>query len=282
MTLFGKILIGLILALSLVFASLSAAVYSAQFNYREALADAKTQLEAKRVEAEDLEKQLRTEIGDLQAELATATDERDRQTNSATTLAEQKRLLEAELASTRTALDAQTALVKIAQEDSDDRRAEVLAGRERTADLSEKFVASEGEIAGLVDELFSKTVANTQMAQTNNRLLDQVGALKQQLRSLGIEPSTDPSTTEPAPDVDGKVLAVEDRNSAGTKVAISLGSDDGLRVGDELEVIRTGSEGKYIGRIRLTEVEYDLAIGNVIMKSPTATIKKGDDVKTRL
>ena len=282
MTLFGKILIGLILALSLVFASLSAAVYSAQFNYRKELADTKDRFEAYKVQADDVQKKLSGDIADLQTDAARLKDELDRQTLTASNLTEQNRQLNEEIAGTRTALDVETQKAAIAQQDADARRQEVLSGRQRTADLAQKFIAAETEIAGLTDERFNLTVANEQMAATNDRLLDDIGALRTQLRGLGVEPDLSAGDDVPAPDVTGKVLAVQDRNSAGIKVAISLGSDDGLRVGDELEVVRTTGEGKYIGRIELTEVEYDLAIGTQTIKSPTATIQKGDDVKTRL
>ncbi|MFH5804920.1 hypothetical protein [Alienimonas sp. DA493] len=282
MTLFGKILIGLILALSLVFASLSAAVYSAQFNYREALKAEKERYAALDTEKNDLEEQLRVEIGDLQAELAQVIDERDRQTQTATQLAEQNELLRGELATTNTALNVQTADTEIAQAEAEDRRVEVLAGRRRTADLSEKFVEAEAEIAALTDERFSQSVTIAQMTQTNNRLLDELGALRAQLRELGVAPNASYTGSEVPPDVSGKITAVEDRGSAGTKVSISLGSDDGLRQGDELEVVRMTGGGKYVGKIRLTEVYYDYAIANLISKNPTATVKEGDDVKTRL
>ncbi|QDT16898.1 hypothetical protein [Alienimonas californiensis] len=282
MTLFGKILIGLILALSLVFASLSAAVYSAQFNYRKELETQKDQYATLETRLKDREEELLKQIGDIEAELAKVTDERDLQTQTATQLAQQNQLLQGELATTNTALNVQTADTEIAQAEAEDRRVEVLAGRQRTADLSEKFVASEGEIAALTDEAFSQSVTITQMAQTNGRLLDEVASLRAQLREIGIAPNSAFTGTDPAPDVSGKITAVDERGSAGTKVAISVGSDDGLREGDELEVVRMTGGGKYIGKIRLVEVGYDSAIGNLISKNPTATVKEGDDVKTRL
>ncbi len=282
MTLFGKILIGLILALSLVFASMSAAVWSAQHNYRTALETAQNDLKALGVEKDDLEQQLRTEIGEVRDQAARLKDDLDRQNLAVSVLQQQKDLVDRELATTLTAYDVQTALAKIAQLEAEDRKQEVLAGRQRTAELSEKYVAAEAENAALTDERFSLTVSNEQRAATNARLLDELASARQQLRIEGIEVDPDAAAAEPAPDVAGKVLAVDDLGSRGTKVAVSLGSDDGMRVGDTLEVFRTVGEGKYIGRVRLMEVEADLAIGNLIFKSPTATIQKGDDVKTRL
>ncbi|MEM9701626.1 MAG: hypothetical protein AAF907_04195 [Planctomycetota bacterium] len=282
MTLFGKILIGLMLALSLVFASLAAAVYSADRDYRAALEREQAKFQNERQEKEDLQASLRAEIGDLNASLAEQKEDLDKQIRAVQLLTQEKKLLQEEVSSTQTALDVQTALARIAQEDSEDRRTEVLAGRERNADLSQKFVDSEAEIAGLVDENFNKDVSITQMAQTNARLLDQVGSLRAQLRSLGIEPQLSFAAAAPAPDVAGKVLEFDERGSAGTKVLISLGSDDGLRVGDKLQVVRMEGGGKYVGQIQLTEVEYDQAIGTLTSKSRTTSIKKGDDVKTRL
>jgi len=282
MTLFGKILIGLILALSLVFASLSAAVYSAQYQYRDALDDAREQLAQQKSQAEDNETRMRGQISDLQADAARLKDNLDRETLARTKADQDIALLEQTLASTRTSLGVETSLAEITQDKFEAARSEALTGRERTAKLSDRYVTAEGEIAALTDENFSLQVSNEQRAQKNFRLLDENAALKAQLRDIGVAPNTAFSSEGPAPDVGGKVLYVEDGGSAGTKLAISLGSDDGLRAGDELEVVRMSGDGKYIGRIRITTTEPDLSIANLVFKSPTATIQKGDDVKTRL
>ena len=282
MTLFGKILIGLILTLSLVFASLSAAVYSAQSDYVRQLEAVRGDLAAARTAAEDADKKLRDAETTFAAQLADVTEQRDTSRSEARDLTNRIGLLEEELASTRTLLGSQTALAEIAKTDADARRQEVLAGRERNALLADKYVAAEKQIAGLTDEVFGLTVATEQMAEKNNALLDEVGGLREQLRGQGIVPDPVGGADEPAPDVRGKVLAVRDGGSSGTLVAISLGSDDGLRKDDVLQVVRTGDGGKYVGKIQLRELAPDVAYGRLITRSKTATIQKGDDVQTRL
>ena len=284
MTLFGKILIGLILALSLVFASLSAAVYSAQFDYRKALTDKTTELAAARADREDLEKQLRARIGDLEAAVAEQEELKNLAVGKSDDLAEAVRLSEEELNATRTALDTQTALAKIAKQEADARRQEVLASRQRNADLFERNVDAETQISGLTDNLFSLELTGEQMAARNARLMDELAVALQQLRVNNIEPIRDGrAPDEPAPAVEGRILAVKDTGSAGTLASISLGSDDGLRVRDELFVYRL-KDSKYVARVTLVDVKPDTAVVRLIpgSVSDTTSIQKGDNVSTRL
>ena len=284
MTLFGKILIGLILTLSLVFASLSAAVYSAQFDYRAALDTAKTDLATARADREDLEKQLRARIGDLEAAVAEQEELKNLAVGKSDDLAEAVRLSEEELNATRTALDTQTALAQIAKQEADARRQEVLAGRQRNAALFDRNVAAETQIGGLTDNVFSLELSTEQMAARNAQLMDELAVALKQLRDAGIEPIRDGrAPDEPAPSVEGRVLAVKDSGSAGTLASISLGSDDGLRLRDELFVYRL-DDSKYVGRVAIVRVNPDTAVVSLIpgTLSDTTSIQKGDNVSTRL
>ncbi len=60
---------------------------------------------------------------------------------------------------------------------------------------------------------------------------------------------------------------------------ISLGSDDGLRVGHSVEVFR---EGKYLGRAQITLTTLERSVATVDTKQITGPIQKGDRVTTRL
>ena len=284
MTLFGKILIGLILALSLVFASLSAAVYSAQTNYRDKADGLAEQLAQARQQATDREAQLQTEIGDLQTLAAQLKDERDLNAGKLADKVEELRLEEDKNAVTNTGLVVQTALTGLTNVEADARRQEAFAQRDRNAALSEKYTNSQAKIAELTDELFGLEVAVEQMNEKQNDLLDQVASYRAYLRGRGL-PAEPPNVAadQPAPKVEGKIVDVQDSARGNqTFVEITLGSDDGLRRGDKLYVYNRAAGGKYLGEIQLRSVDADAAVGQIVSRASTGSIQKGDDVSTRL
>ena len=73
----------------------------------------------------------------------------------------------------------------------------------------------------------------------------------------------------------GEVLAV----TANNLVEVSIGTDDGLKSGDTLEIFR-GTH--YLGRMRLVRLDTDRAVGEIIPKTKKGPIQKGDHVATRL
>jgi len=80
------------------------------------------------------------------------------------------------------------------------------------------------------------------------------------------------------PDVKGIVTATPSREM----IEISIGSDDGLRPGHQLDVRRgTGGGARYIGRIEVVEVSADISACKVLPKwSQGQPIRKGDRVST--
>lgn len=284
MTLFGKILIGLILALSLVFASLAAAVFSAQTNYREKADSLTKQLADAQSSAQSREAQLQAEILTAEAAARQLKNDLDLKTGEAEDLSTRVRLTEEAANATRTGLDVQTALAGLSKEEADARREEALAQRERNAELSRELTATRSRISEMDDQLFGLQVSVEQMNQKQNTLLDENGALRSFLRSRNIDVQTALATVSdtPPPQVFGKVVDVQDtRRGNQTYVEISLGSDDGLRQGDTLSVFDRASS-KYLGKIELNRVDADGAVGLVTSRSPTGTIQEGNDVSTRL
>jgi hypothetical protein len=78
------------------------------------------------------------------------------------------------------------------------------------------------------------------------------------------------------PSVQGKVSWVDVQ---GEWLVFSLGHDDGIRSGHELNWIRARPQAKNLGRIRVIAVDYDQAIGRVIQRTtPGIRIQPGDVV----
>ena len=84
------------------------------------------------------------------------------------------------------------------------------------------------------------------------------------------------------PRLDGKVLASR-RNNSASYVEISLGQDDGLRVGHQAFVYRRhNGQSKPIAKIEIVEVTPDKSVGKVMPEYNMAPIARDDRVVTRL
>jgi hypothetical protein len=129
------------------------------------------------------------------------------------------------------------------------------------------------------DEFFAQllvlTDGNTQLEgerrrfrEKNLQLIAQVSRLSSVLNSNGLDEFS--NITLVTPDVDGIVTDV-----AMDMLQISLGYDDGLREGHELDVFRGAN---YLGRIVIRKITPSSAVGEIILKYRRGEIKKGDRV----
>ena len=62
-------------------------------------------------------------------------------------------------------------------------------------------------------------------------------------------------------------------------VEIAAGTDDGVRVGHMLDIVR---EGKLVGRIEITDADEDRAVGRILREYSVDQIRRGDTATTKL
>lgn len=291
MTLLGKIFTVLIFIMSVVFMSFTVMVYATHTNWKKVainpkagdpnhdenyppgLVHAKKQLEdanvalAAEMQAvlNDLEKERAARAMAIQhlesinlargEELASATKDRDAE------IAKNSQLQEA-LRSSQTERNAKAAEAK--QLRIDIQTAE--------ADRDVQF----REVVALTDKLFQNEGARTRLEERSEQLALQVVDMKRVMDQMGITVHTPIHNIPPKP-LDGYVTDVS--TTTGGTVEISLGSDDGLRVGHELVVFRNNS---YLARIIIRKVDTNFAVAEVIKEFAKGAIRKGDNVTTRL
>lgn len=82
----------------------------------------------------------------------------------------------------------------------------------------------------------------------------------------------------PTPLISGQVKSVDNPMRL---VAISIGKDDGVRVGMTFEVVRTAGN-VYVGRVRVLEVKDEEAICRIDTAMTAGAIVEGDHVTTRV
>jgi len=277
MNLVGKIFIVLIFLGSTVFMTMGIMVYATQHNWYEAIMNKGTgyhdQLQADRVEAQKLRDDIQKLETTMQIEKAAhfealaklETERNELKTN----LAHQKE----ELAAQQLKFDTATKALEVAQKSLTDLRTEEGTLRDNIRDAN-KATDDQLKVAqGAIDKLNIANGQLTDLKTRNAQLATDVAKAKVLLAEVN-RTIEDPINMQP-PTVRGEIIAVDKDNHA----EITLGTDDGLRLGNTLEIYRGD---KYLGRMQVLEAEPHRAVGKVIKELQQDAVRRGDQVATRL
>lgn len=282
MTLVGKIFTVLIFVMSIVFMSFSVMVFATHKNWK-LYADNATpaagqklglkqqyeQLQILKKQADDQLNQLKNELAEEQAARKQALGALQTRLTGAEQLlaAKQQELdrLAADLSTaTQTAKDSQTRLAAL--------EVEVQAKRDelRTTqrDLDQKFQL----VVDLTDKLNQAESLKSLLDERNKEAAFQMAQMKMVMDANGL--TIDSLVSHIPPKVEGVVLQVSDKDL----LEISIGADDGLKVGHSLEVYR---DNTYLGRIVIRRTAPDRAVGQLIKELQRGQIKRGDRVTTK-
>lgn len=284
MTFVGKILVVFQLVLSICFMAFAGAVFTAQTNWKVKSETAQKDLDKARADAKTKEDNLRQEVAALTAardqEKIRAEGAEAQRDNVMQNLAQQKKAN----ATLETELGSQRIQAQIASEGEKQRmeEARVQRGENKTLhDSREELLVKTRE---LQDQNFVSQITLKSLNEKHERTLQRTAALEKLLQqnNINIDPRTMVTKEPPPTTVEGKVVETRRLDNSGTEfVEISIGTDDDIRKGHELFVYRTQGEAKYLGRIRITNVWPDKAVGTVVEKNKNGTIKKGDNVTSR-
>jgi septal ring factor EnvC (AmiA/AmiB activator) len=272
MNLIGKIFVVLILVMSLVFMSFAVAVYGTHRNWkaeaedqakkvaiaRDELAKAETQrdeLQAKLKQEQEARVQALGKLEEQRKELQTQRDELVKERDNL--LVKDKEAVAA-LNSAQQNLARLTKEVEGLRTEIRDAQGERDKHFDRVVELTDQIHQAQGEVKRLQER---RVQLASQLASAN-LVLDRHG-LHKDLPVDGIPPQ-----------LFGKVLAV----NRDDMVELSLGTDDGLRVGHTLEVFR-GS--KYLGRVEVLHATTDRAVAKIVPGFKKGIIQRDDDVTTR-
>lgn len=273
MTLVGKIFTVLTLLLSVLFMAFSLMTFATHTNWRDRFLDeskklasvslelktAKADLDAVRVALAQEQASRRQAIASLQTRLTQATGE----------LASKERDLQSLSAAHAKVTDAE----KIAQERLKTLEGEVDKLRTEVRDIQGDRDVQFEKVVALTEQLNQAEGTKLRMEERNASLLNQVAQQKMVMDAHGLK--ADSLVAHIPPKVEGVVLAVGDKDL----VEISLGSDDGLKEGHAMEVFRGD---KYLGRVIIRKTSPDRAVGQMVKELQRGTIKKGDNVSTKL
>jgi hypothetical protein len=289
MSFLGKVLIAAQIVLSVLFMCASVAVFSLHTNWKnksDKLAADMTQAQTKHT---DEVANLNQKIDGLDQEMQAQTERANAEVGRSQQLQQQVSRLTQETDSLNQQLNRQTGISETKSNEAEARQEEAQLQRIQVEQLSQTIDAEIQKRVALEDTLNNERQVHAELVAQHEDLEKQVKFLEGVVRANNL--STDreavESLGEPPPPVEGIVRDVRKDQTSRTKfVHITIGSDDGLRVGNLLDVYRTADRNdgraKYLGKIRLTLVRPDEAVGLVVETSKNGIIEVGDNVTTKL
>lgn len=287
MTLLGKIFTGLIVMMSVLFLGLAISVYATHVNWRKLVSNTdpndpglqqqlETRLEVNRQLKEqkaDLKAQIALEraarrfaLASLETKLASRSDELERVQQELAKLTATEGTTANALVSAQSELNSITSEVEQLRQDV----------QQAQKDADAKF----GTAVKLTDELNQMRRVKANLENRQAPLQDAVAAMRAAMDKLGVHVDVREDGTvrtdvdRVAPSVQGQVVTVGEKNL----IEVSVGGDDGILVGHELDVYR---EGAYLGKVVVVKTSPDRAVAEIIPDFKRGTIRKGDRVATK-
>ncbi len=281
MTLLGKIISAFIFVLSIVYLFFAAIVFSTHVDWHKKATELEQQLTQQRKVNSDLREshqQLmdnlaieqsarRAALASLEVRLTMKSQELEEKTN------ELAQALKTQGEATAAVKTAQQLLAGLTQE-VNQLRADVRAAQQA---LDQKML----QLVSTTDEVNQARRLHAELTERQMQLANQVAGYENVLRKLGVRFETRNDGTvvsdvnQLPPDLKGVVVAISDANL----IEVSLGSDDGLKVGDKLDVYR---DNAYLGRVVIRKTDVDRSVAEILPDFAKGTIRKGDRVATNL
>jgi hypothetical protein len=284
MNLVGKIFVVLIFVMSLVFMSLTIAMYAAHKNWREVAMNEET-AKGKPLGYYHQLRQEKTHTRELQDQLESIKNEREKAKKEHEQVLT-KALSELDL-KTRKCNDLEAGYATLQKKTSDAvaamnaTQASATKYREELEKSRTLIIEAQRDRDAIYKDVVKKTDALTQadsdQAQLKKKMEDlakDYAKAKEALRWYSIDENSDYKSKTP-PKVDGIVSEAP----GGGVVVISIGSDSGLRKGHQLQVY--GSRG-YVGRIEVIKTTPDKSVCKIDPNFQSSNMMKGDRVSSTI
>ncbi|MBL8851787.1 MAG: hypothetical protein JNG89_19070 [Planctomycetaceae bacterium] len=289
MSFLGKVLIVAQVVLSLLFMCAAGAVYTAHTNWHEASVK-------KDADIAKLTTDRTNEVTALNQQLDARAQELTAEKNRADAVVGRAQQLEGDVArlnqetnSLNQQLQRANGLAATKSNEAEFRQSEAERERVQNETLRTSLDEQIRKTVTLEDELGTRNQAYEELVAQHAAVQDELEFVSRIARqaNLNTDRQSVEMQVEPPLPVEGLVQEVRKDQTNRTKwVHVSVGSDDGLRVGHEMDVYRTAERNdgraKYLGRIRIWSVEPDQAVGLVVEAAKNGIIEVGDNVTTKL
>ena len=273
MTLVGKIFTVLIFVMSILFMAFSMMVFATHTNWKETAEKLKLKstqqqqlIDQAKLDLESVKRALALEQASRRHALAVA----QTRLNQAQQQLEQQAAL---LNQKESQLNDANVAVKSAEERLTALAAEILDARQKLKLAQQERDDVFLKVVELTDKLNQSETTRQQLGDRNNQLVAQIADMDRVMQKHGL--TVNSLVAHIPPKVEGIVMDV----SPSDLVEISIGHDDGLKIGHSLDVFRGNT---YLGRIVIRKTAPDRAVGEIVKELKRGQIKKGDHVTTKL
>ena len=284
MTFFGKILIGLILITSVIFAGLALTVYNTHQHWQEIVELAspspgkslglRHQLRNAKEKLSQLEEESQRLQNELAAEEAAYRQQLQKLETRRVDMEADSRRLNAELAERGQQLRELTQSVDEVQKNLASVDQQVQQLRAEIQQIQQK---RDDEFKDVVDEsekVYEMVGQIERLEERRRQLVRQLDRINQKLNENDIDPHA--PVDGAGPRLEGQVTEV----SGDGLIQISIGADRGLRIGQTVEIYRGNT--RYLGRAEVLRTDSDQAVAKILPKFNRGPIRKGDRVATKL
>jgi multidrug efflux pump subunit AcrA (membrane-fusion protein) len=281
MTQVGKILVLAIVGFSLVFLGISTTVFMTSKNWKDETA--KKTAEVKKIQKSLSESKAQVdaaqkELADAQSQAAAATQQLN---DRIKLLDDQNKRDQIDIQDVRGKLVTAQENAKSALDEAAHRRDETLLLRTQKSAVEKQANEFKLRQADLTDRIRELERMMETATRNNSDLLERNTKFTTLLQKNGL--STDISQIkglESPPPVEGLIKRVDATNR---RVEISIGSDDGLVAGHELNLYRIKPRPEFLGKILIVAVDPNQAVGRVVGNTYQGKkIKEGDIVSSTI
>ncbi len=272
----GRVFIVLIFIMSIVFMTLSMAVYSTHKNWKTVADGLQTKLDQANAEKGQLTTAHNRRVEELSTEKEAAEQQVRKLETERVSLADRNVQIQTELDQLKQQQREQIASVSSTQELNKGLVAEVTGLRNDIRTEQQARDAAVAATLAATEDLHQVKGEYETARARSEQLIKQVSGMTHVMREKGINPDTEPGSVVPT--VNGVVSQIRRANGA-QLVEVTIGADDGLSAGNTLEVSRGD---KYLGRIEILETSPDKSVGRVDRRFQKGQIQEGDRVATRI
>ncbi|WZO97579.1 hypothetical protein EP7_004620 [Isosphaeraceae bacterium EP7] len=267
MTFVGKILVIAIMAFSLLFLAFTTVAFVTGTNWKLETSKVKEVLNKKQSEVSNLTAEVTKQKTEIDAAKKTHETEVKDFDNKIAQLNNDIAQIQQQATEAKGSLEAAQQAAKLALDEANARTKEVdllRAQNEAVRKQSDEFKLSKTALEDARRELERQLEVAKKL---NENLRDRVSTLAAFLRSKGLTDNINQVKAEiqgavaPPPDVEGVITRIDAQSK---RVEISIGSDDGLIIGHELNIFRTKPSTDYLGKIRIISVEPNQAVGTLV------------------
>jgi predicted nuclease with TOPRIM domain len=286
MTTLGKILIFLNLVFALLVGILIIQVYATRTSWRAAfdrvngfLTVSEANVKTLRADIDDIKKKKDDEIKTVQDALAKEKAEVQRQQGL---VAQADKQLQAERANHQQQRDnagVSNAELERRQQETRALTAELNKSNATIAELQKQGKQLQDEKMQAVVNYNSEHDRNVRLLENMRQTSQKLELAEKKLQNLGSGVTVAESRNPPPEDVEGIILDTDAKTGL---VTISIGSDHGISVGNTLEVFRIKPEPKYLGTIRIVDVQAHQAVGRLTAAPRYGALAKGDIVASKI